>query len=43
MAVSDDGKVTFAKGAKKGTYKIKVTVTDSKGTATVKTLKIKVK
>ena len=43
VTVSQDGKVTFAKGAEKGTYKIKVTVTGSKGTKTTKTIKIKVR
>lgn len=43
VSVSDKGKVTFAKGAKKGTYKIKVTVIGTDGSKTAKTLKIKVK
>ena len=44
ITVTKDGKVTFKKGAPKGTYKIKVTVAASDGQAgTGKTLKIKVK
>ncbi|MBO4415194.1 MAG: InlB B-repeat-containing protein [Lachnospiraceae bacterium] len=44
ITISEDGKVTIAKGAKKGTYKIKVTATSEDGSQTaVKTVKIKVK
>ncbi|MCR5324623.1 MAG: leucine-rich repeat protein [Lachnospiraceae bacterium] len=44
ITVSNDGKVTFEKGAKKGTYKIRVTAFSEDGKSkTVKTVKIKVK
>ena len=44
LTVSDTGAVTFAKGAAKGTYKIKVTVKDENGkTAAEKVIQIKVK
>ena len=44
LTVSDKGVVTFKKGAKKGTYKVKVIVADEDGNVVEeKVVKIKIK